>query len=310
MFALHTGSSLAVTLFDEMGSLGVTWLRLTWAALILLALGGRPLWAAFRGASKNELVTVVILGTVSAGMMAFYSESTARIDLGTATAIEFLGPLAVAVLAMRRPREFMWIAFALLGVVFLTQPWHGEADLTGVAFGLGGAAFLGFYIVYTQRVGSSFRAIHGLALSMTVASVLMAPLGVPEVAANPDPHVVLVTLGIALLFPVIPFLLEMMVLQRMSRTTYSTLASLEPAVSLVMGMVVISQHPALAQIGGIALVVIAGVGAARGDSAVTDPALSEQSVLGTERAAPDRAAARPHPDIPEPARRARGGARR
>lgn len=303
MFALHTGSSLAVTLFGEVGSLGITWLRLSWAALILIALSGRPLWAAVRAASKHELVTVVILGTVSAGMMALYSEATARINLGTATAIEFLGPLAVAVLAMRRGREFIWIVFAMLGVLFLTQPWNGKADFTGVAFGLGGAVCLAFYIVFTQRVGSTFRALHGLALSMAVAAVLTAPFGVPGVVAHPSPHAVLVTLGVALLFPIVPFLLEMVVLQRMSRTAYSTLASLDPAVSLVMGMLIIHQTPGWAQFGGILLVVIAGIGAARGDSAVTEPALPEQSVIGDTRSAPSPTADRPHPDIPRSAPR-------
>ncbi|MFD0803593.1 DMT family transporter, partial [Streptomonospora algeriensis] len=266
MFVLHTGSALAVRAFSEAGPLGVTWLRLLWAALILSALGGRPLWRSLRSATRRDLGAAVILGTISAGMMVFYSEATARVDLGTATAVEFLGPLTVAVLALRRRREAVWIAAAAAGVLLLTRPWSGEADLVGVALGLCGAVCVALYIVLTQRVGSTFRAVHGLAVAMAVSAAVTAPLGLPQVLAAPDPTAALgVTLAIAVLFPLIPFLLEMVVLQRMSRTAFSTFASLEPGVSLIMGMAVISQWPAGIQVAGMALVVAAGIGAARGD---------------------------------------------
>ncbi|GAB3463769.1 hypothetical protein GCM10027570_51210 [Streptomonospora sediminis] len=266
MFVLHTGSALAVRAFSEAGPLGVTWLRLLWAAVILAALGGRPLWRALRSASRRELGTAVILGTASAGMMALYSAATARIDLGTATALEFLGPLAVAVLALRRRREAVWIAAAAAGVLLLTRPWTGGADLAGVALGLAGAVCVALYIVFTQRVGSSFQAVHGLAVAMAVGAVLTAPFGLPPVLAAPNiGHVLGITLAIAVLFPLVPFLLEMVVLQRMGRSAFSTFGSLEPAVSLVMGMALIGQIPAWVQVGGMALVVAAGIGAARGD---------------------------------------------
>ncbi|QBI54559.1 EamA family transporter [Streptomonospora litoralis] len=266
MFVLHTGSALAVRAFSEAGPLGVTWLRLLWAALILAALGGRPLWRALRAATPRELGAAVILGTASAGMMVLYSAATARIDLGTATALEFLGPLAVAVLALRRRREAVWIAAAAGGVLLLTRPWSSGADLAGVALGASGAVCVALYIVLTQRVGSSFRAVHGLAVAMAVGAVLTAPFGLPPVLAAPETgRVLLVTLVIAVLFPLVPFLLEMVVLQRMGRAAFSTFASLEPAVSLVMGLAVIGQRPAWIQVAGMAVVVAAGVGAARGD---------------------------------------------
>ncbi|MFF8764095.1 DMT family transporter [Nocardiopsis dassonvillei] len=265
MFTLHTGSALAVTAFAQASPATVTWLRLSWAALLLLALGGRSLWRAVRAASRRELGAVVILGTASAGMMLFYSEATARIELGTATSIEFLGTLVVAVAAMRRRRELVWILAAVAGVLCLTRPWQGELDLIGVGFALAGAVCVVGYIVLTQRVGAGFGAVHGLALTMTVGAVVSAPLGAPGLVAAPDPDLVLFTLLIALLFPMVPFLLEMVALQRMSRTAYSTFSSLEPAVALVMGLVVIGQAPAPIQVAGMVLVVVAGAGAARGD---------------------------------------------
>ncbi|OLT29623.1 hypothetical protein BJF83_10795 [Nocardiopsis sp. CNR-923] len=265
MFTLHTGSALAVTAFDQASPATVTWLRLTWAALLLLALGGRSLWRAVREATWRERGSVVILGTASAGMMLFYSEATARIELGTATSIEFLGALVVAVAAMRRRRELVWIAAAGAGVVCLTRPWQSDLDVVGLALALAGAVCVALYIVLTQRVGAGFAAVHGLALAMTVAALVSAPLGAPAAIASPDLDLIMLTLGIALLFPLVPFLLEMVSLQRMSRTAYSTFASLEPAVSLVMGLLIIGQAPAAVQVAGMVLVVVAGAGASRGD---------------------------------------------
>ncbi|WP_460760073.1 EamA family transporter [Nocardiopsis oceani] len=265
MFTLHTGSALAVTAFEHASPATVTWLRLSWAALLLLALGGPSLWRAVRAATWRELGAVVILGTASAGMMLFYSEATARIELGTATSIEFLGTLVVAVAAMRRRRELVWIVAAVVGVVCLTRPWQGDLDLLGIGFALAGAVCVVGYIVLTQRVGAGFGAVHGLALAMTVGALVTAPLGAPAAIAQPNPELIVFTLLIALLFPLVPFLLEMVALQRMSRTAYSTFSSLEPAVALVMGLIVIGQAPVAVQLVGMGLVVIAGIGAARGD---------------------------------------------
>ncbi|WP_201294986.1 MULTISPECIES: DMT family transporter [unclassified Nocardiopsis] len=283
MFTLHTGSALAVTAFAQAAPATVTWLRLSWAAALLLAFGGRSLWRAVRAASARELGAVVILGTASAGMMLFYSEATARIELGTATSIEFLGTLVVAVAAMRRRRELVWILAAVAGVLCLTRPWQGELDLAGVGFALAGALCVVGYIVLTQRVGAGFGAVHGLALTMTVGAVVSAPLGAPAVIAAPDPDLIAFTLLIALLFPMVPFLLEMVVLQRMSRTAYSTFSSLEPAVALVMGLVVIGQAPAVVQVVGMALVVVAGAGAARGDRA-RRPSAADRARVRADRA--------------------------
>ncbi|WP_460862776.1 EamA family transporter, partial [Nocardiopsis coralliicola] len=269
MFALHTGSATAVRLFDAVGAQGVTWLRLTFAALLLMALSGPSLVRAVARATWRERGSVVILGTVSAGMMAFYSEATARIPLGTATALEFLGPLVVAVLALRRRAELAWIAAAVGGVLLLTQPWAGGTDPVGIAFGLAGAVTVALYIIGTQAVGAVFRPVHGLALSMLVASLVLAPAGAPQALSAQSlqalPAVLPAVLGIALVYPILPFLLEMVALQRMSRSAFSVFSSLEPAVSLVMGLLLIAQVPGPLQIAGMMLVVAAGVGAARGD---------------------------------------------
>ena len=167
--------------------------------------------------------------------------------------------------AMRRRAELVWIAAAVAGVALLTRPWTGGTDPVGIAFGLAGAVTVALYIVLTQKVGGSFRPVHALALSMAVGAVVTAPFGAPAALADPTPGTLAAVLGIALLFPIVPFLLEMVALQRMSRAAFSVFAALEPAVSLIMGMVLIHQVPGWGQVAGMMLVVAAGAGAARGD---------------------------------------------
>ncbi|MFD8637330.1 DMT family transporter, partial [Streptomyces sp. NPDC059656] len=167
MAVLHTGGALATELFDSLGPAGTTWLRLSFAAVFLLAFTGRSLWRVVRAASRADLVVTAALGAVSAGMMLLFSESAARLPLGTATALEFLGPLTVAVAGSRRPRELAWLALAAAGVLLLTSPWTGVTDSAGVLFGLGSAVCWALYVIGTAHVGSRFSAQHGLALSLT-----------------------------------------------------------------------------------------------------------------------------------------------
>ena len=269
MALLHSGAAFATRLFGEVGPSGVTWLRLTLAAVILLAATGRSLVPAVRAASRRDLLATVGLGIVSAGMMLFYAQATARIELGTTTALEFLGPLTVAVVGMRRRRELAWIVAAVAGVLLMTRPWTGAVNVTGVLFALAAAGCWAGYVIGAQHVGSRFEVRHGLALTLAVGSLCTAPFGAPAVIADPRPGLLLAGLGVALLMPLVPFLLEMSALQRMSRTAYGTVAGMEPAVSLLTGLVIAAQVPAPIQVAGIALVVAAGVGAARGDRART-----------------------------------------
>ncbi|GAA0703417.1 EamA family transporter [Kitasatospora atroaurantiaca] len=263
MAVLHTGSALATELFDSIGPAGTTWLRIAFAAVILLAWTGRSLGPALRAASRRDLIATALLGAVSAALMLLFSEATARVPLGTATALEFLGPLAVAVAASKRRSELGWLALAAAGVLLLTSPWTGAISGAGVLFGLASAACWALYVIGTAHVGSRFTAQHGLAISLTVAALVSAPFGAPAVAANFDWGVVAAAAGIAVLMPLLPFLLEMTALQRIGKTTYGTLVGLEPAISLLAGLILISQTPTAVQAGGTVLVVAAGIGAAR-----------------------------------------------
>ncbi|WP_338018218.1 EamA family transporter [Streptomyces taklimakanensis] len=266
MVVLHTGSALATELFSSLGPTGTTWLRLTFAAALLLAFTGRSLWPVVRAAPRGDLLATVLLGSVSAGMMLLFSEAAARLPLGTATALEFLGPLVVAVVASRRCRELAWLGLAAAGVLLLTSPWSGTANSAGVLFGLGSAACWALYVVGTSHVGSRFSAPHALAVSLTVASLTAAPVGAPGALEALTWRTAAAAAGIALLMPLVPFLLEMTALQRIGKTTYGTLAGLEPAVSLLAGVVLIAQIPTALHLVGTLLVVTAGIGAARAEA--------------------------------------------
>ncbi|MEU1622909.1 EamA family transporter [Streptomyces sp. NPDC005722] len=293
MTVLHTGSALTTELFDDIGPAGTTWLRVGFAALLLLAFTGRSLWPALRAAPRRDLAAVVLLGAVSGAMMLLFSEAAARIPLGTATALEFLGPLAVAVASLRQRRELAWLLLAAVGVLCLTSPWQGGADVAGVLFGVASGGCWALYVIGTQHVGSRFPAQHGLAVSLGVATVFTAPFGAPGVVSGATWPVVAAVAGIAVLMPLVPFLLEMKALQRIGTTAYGTLAGMEPAVSLLAAMVLVSQVPSGLQAAGTALVVVAGIGAARGEKRRADHPAREVTRSGTPD--PDPAPAAPAP---------------
>ena len=156
------------------------------------------------------------------------------------------------------------IGKAGVGVVLLTEPWAGTVDLVGVAYALGAALCWAMYILLTQRVGDEVAGINGLAVSMAVAG-LAATIAVGHSAIGRlTPHLILVGLGLAILLPVVPFVLEMVSLRRLSTAAFGTLMSLEPAFAQLIGLVVLQQVPSVLAVAGIACVVVAGIGAARG----------------------------------------------
>ena len=258
MLTVQLGIAAAVGLFDAVGPLGAAWLRLAWAGLIMLVLL-RPRPSAFTRAS---FAASVALGVVTAGVTILFMEAVERLPMGTASALEFLGPLGVAVLRTRG-RGRLFAAVAAVGVLLLTEPWHGSTDLVGVAFALAAAACWAAYILLTQRVGDQVDGIAGLAVSMPVAGLVATGIAGPTVAPLLTWEVVLAGLGLAILLPVIPFTLELVALRRLTAGAFGTLMALEPAFAMVIGLVVLGQVPGLLPLAGIACVVAAGIGAER-----------------------------------------------
>jgi inner membrane transporter RhtA len=183
--------------------------------------------------------------------------------LGTASALEFLGPLGVAVAHGTGGHRLVWPGLAAIGVVLLTAPWAGAVDPVGVMFALGAAVCWASYILLTQRVGDQIAGITGLAVSMPVAGVVATVAVGPAVFHRMTPEILLIGAGLAILLPVVPFALELLALRRLTTTAFGTLMSLEPAFAMIVGLVVLHQVPGWSGVAGICFVVTAGIGAAR-----------------------------------------------
>lgn len=259
MLAAQVGAAFSVSLFDDIGTAGTAWLRLTFGALILLVLV-RPRLSNW---SWPRVRAPLVLGVVSGLMTLFFLASIARLPLGTAIAIDFLGPLTVAVVTSRSRAAIAWPWLALAGVLILTEPWSGKVDPLGIAFALAAATMWGLYIILMQRVGDQFSGLTGLAVMLPFAALTAAVIGVRQAWGHLTPSVMLAALGIAALMPVLVFALEMLALRRLTTAAFGTLMALEPAIGLTVGLILLAQVPDALQFIGVGLVVVAGVGAER-----------------------------------------------
>jgi inner membrane transporter RhtA len=259
MLCVQVGLAASVGLFDQVGPEGAAWLRLGWAGIILAVLV-RP---RLRDFGRRNLAACVALGIVTGGVTMLFMASVARIPLGTASALEFLGPLGVAVARSSGGRLLVWPALAGLGVVLLTEPWHGGVDLVGVGFALAAATCWAAYILLTQYVGDEVTGLRGLAVSLPVAGIAATLVAGPSTLPHLTWEVVVIGIGLAVLLPVVPFSLEMLALRRLTTAAFGTLMSLEPAIALVIGLVLLHQVPGLWPVVGVGFVVAAGIGAER-----------------------------------------------
>jgi inner membrane transporter RhtA len=259
MSCVQLGLVLSVHLFGEVGPLGAAWLRLAWAAVILLA-AVRPRPWRFR---RPVLLATVALGIATAGVTMLFMVAVARLPLGTASALEFLGPLGVAVARGGGRRALLWPGFAAAGVLLLTHPWQGSLNLVGIAAALGAAICWAAYIILTQAVGDEVAGLQGLAVSIPVAALAATLVSGPAVIGDLTPHLLLAGFCLALLLPVIPFSLEMYALRRLTTSAFGTLMCLEPAIALVAGLALLGQVPRVWSLAGVAFVIAAGLGAER-----------------------------------------------
>ncbi|WP_290062543.1 EamA family transporter [Amycolatopsis solani] len=267
MLCVQLGLAVSVGLFDRVGPEGAAWLRLAWAGVLLLVLV-RPRPSSFR---RSTFLACCGLGVVTAGMTMLFMQAVARLPLGTASALEFLGPLTVAVTRGRGGKK-LWPVLAAVGVLLLTEPWRGGADLLGVGYALASAVCWAAYILLTQRVGDEVAGVRGLAVSMPVAGIVATLVAGPAAFGHLSWELLLAGLGLAVLLPVIPFSLEMLALRRLNASAFGTLMSLEPAIALAIGLVVLHQVPNAGAVAGVLFVVAAGVGAER--SGAREPALT------------------------------------
>lgn len=272
--ALGIGTSFAKQLFPQVGSLGTTALRVGFSALLLLALWRPWRWPLSRADAMSVLRYGVALGFMN---LLFYM-SLRTIPFGVAVAIEFSGPLAVAMLYSRRPVDFAWLALAVVGLGLLLPLGHSVASLDseGVMYALSAAMCWGAYIVFGKRL-SHLHAGHSVALGLTVAALTVVPFGVWHAgSALLDPRILLFGLGVAAISSAIPISLEMMALKRLPQEAFGIMTSMEPAVAALLGLLMLDEHLGRLQWLAIVCIMMAAAGSsvtARRDQPQSAPAV-------------------------------------
>ena len=258
MTSVCLGATFAHAMFATVGAAGTTTLRITIAALILVALR-RP-WR--HRLSRRDAGRIALYGAMLGLMNLCFYMSIRTVPLGLAIAIEFTGPLAVALAASRRVLDLAWIALAILGVTLLL-PLHGVAsalDPAGIAFALMGAVFWAAYIITGQRL-SHLDGGQAVSLGLAIGALAVLPFGL--VAAGRtllDPGLLATGIVVAVLSSAVPYSLEIFALRHLPRQTFGVLLSLEPAIGALVGLVLLGQHLWPVQWAAIACIVAASVG--------------------------------------------------
>ena len=260
MVSFQAGAAVAKQLFAILGAPGTVAARLGIASLMLCIV-----WNPWRmRPSRREVRVIVLYGLAMGGMNFFFYLSLSRIPLGPAVAFEFTGPLAVAMVASRRPTDFLWIALALLGLAALLPLGHVAKPLApaGIALALAAAACWAMYIVFGQKA----RNLPGgqtTALGTVVAAIFIVPIGLVQVGpALFSPAILPAACAIALLSSAIPYTLEMYSLARVPTRSFGVLMSLDPAVAALSGLIFLSERLSAVQWAAIVCIMLASAGSA------------------------------------------------
>ena len=254
---MQAGSALAVQVIDSVGVIEALWLRTFFAALLLAVARPRSLRLPAKG---HRLVMAGLIISLLAMNLCFY-EAISRAPIGIVVAVEFMGPLALAVAGTRHLLDILWVVLAALGIAILAGP-SGSTGIVGLAFALGSGGFWAAYLLLAKRAGSQMEPLRATTLMLVGSSVLLTPvLFATGVRVAGHGSAILLGLAVALLSSAIPYFLEITALQRVHASTYGVLLSIEPAIAALMGFVILSQPLTAAEIGAIAAIVLAAGGA-------------------------------------------------
>jgi inner membrane transporter RhtA len=258
--SVQIGAAFAKGLFDVAGTAGVVFIR-TFLAAVIFSLIWKP---RLRGYERRVYIHMVIYGTVIACNMLLFYAAINLIPLGVAVAIAFAGPLVVAVVGSRKLMDFVWVALAAIGILLLSPLTNEALNPTGVVLAFLTAVAWGLYIIFTKRVSTMVEGHTALALSMCVAALVALPFGgVGAAKVLAQPQLIVLGLVVALLSSVIPFALDFTAVKRISSRVFGLLASVEPAVSAIIGFVVLHEALGLREVIGIGLVTIAAIATTR-----------------------------------------------
>ena len=272
MASIQSGASLAKSMFPLIGAQGTTTLRLIFASIIMVLLL-RP-WRA--KLTAKSLRTVIVYGMALGGMNLLFYMSLRTVPLGIAVALEFTGPLAVAIYASRRAIDFLWIALASVGLLLLIPIGEASAgiDLVGASYALGAGVCWALYILFGQKAGAD-NGVQTAALGVMIAALFVAPFGIAHAgAALLNPSLIPVAIGVALLSTALPYTLEMVALTRMPTRTFGTLMSIEPAIGALSGLLFLQEYLSLSQWMAIMCIILASVGATMTMGSTAKPAVA------------------------------------
>jgi inner membrane transporter RhtA len=268
IFSIQVGSAIATELFADVGPAGVVFMRAAVSAVLLWAI-----WRPGLRVPPEHRRIVLLFGVVLAGMNLCFYESIARIPLGTAVTVEFIGPLGAALIASRRRRDWIWAGLAGAGIVLLTGGIGAEdLDVVGLLLAFFAGIFWGSYILLGTRVGEHTKGGSVLVVPMLISTVLVAPFGIAGGGMDLlDPTVLAIGIGVGVLSSAIPFSLEIEAMRRLPSSAFGVMMSLEPAVAATVGFILLDQGMAAAEVVAILLVVAASAGALRSASTpITD----------------------------------------
>ena len=258
MMSIQSGASLAKSLFPLIGAPGVTALRIALGTLILVVVF-KPWRLRFK---KEQRLPLLFYGLALGGMNYMFYLSIQTIPLGIAVALEFTGPLAVALFSSRRPVDFIWVILAVLGLWFLLPLGQSvsQIDLTGAALALGAGACWAVYILTGQRAGEEHGPATG-ALGSLIAAVIFVPIGMAQATDSIWQWSILpVGLAVAILSTALPYSLEMIALTRLPTRIFGTLMSMEPALAAISGMMFLGETLTLVQTLALCSIIAASMG--------------------------------------------------
>jgi inner membrane transporter RhtA len=257
--SVQGGAAVAKSLFPQLGPPGVVFLRLLFGSAALWAIA-RP---QLRHRRRADLRLIVALGVVLVSMNITFYEALARMPLGIAVTVEFVGPLAVAVLGSRKAVDLLWVVLAGAGVGLLAEGGGTAVRPLGIVLAATAGFFWALYILIGVRVGRAFSGATGLAPAMALGALLMAPWGILSAGHHlRDAQLVGAAVGVGLLSSALPWSLELEALRRLPPHVFSVVLSLEPALAALAGFVFLHKHLHTRAWVAIALVMLASAGAA------------------------------------------------
>lgn len=269
IISTQVGAGLATRLFHQVPAAAVTGLRLWAAAIVLLIVSFRGVRAAVTGVARRrawrDALTVLGFGLTLGAMNFVFYQAIARIPLGVAVTIEFLGPLAVAVAGSRRLVDLIWVGLAAAGVVLLTGGGTGHLNVAGVVFAALAAVGWAGYILFSVATGRRFTGANGLALAMVVAALAVTPVAAASGLGRAlgRPSVLLIGVAVGVLSSAIPYGLEMQALRWLPSRIFGIWMSVEPAAAALIGLLLLGQRLSVAEWVAAGCVVVASIGAAR-----------------------------------------------